>query len=168
MPMDAMKILIAQPVLMAITSPMAGRLSHKYELRTLTTLGMVIITFGLSFFIFVTPGTNLALIIIDMIILGFGFGLFSSPNTNAVMSSVDKRYYGIASGVLGTMRNIGQNLSMGIAMLVITIFMGNVKITPALGPAFMTSMHVAFIVFVLLCIVGTLASLVRGRARVEA
>jgi len=41
----------------------------------------------------------------SLILLGFGFALFSSPNTNAIMSSVEKKFYGVASGTLGTMRS---------------------------------------------------------------
>jgi hypothetical protein len=64
-------------------------------------------------------------------VLGAGYGLFSSPNTNAIMSSVDKRFYGVASGMNGTMRLLGQMLSMGIAMMIFAIFIGPVEIKPA-------------------------------------
>ena len=54
--------------------------------------------------------------------MGIGFGLFSSPNSNAIMSSVEKRHLGVASGVVGTMRMVGQMMSMGIAMMLISLF----------------------------------------------
>ena len=53
--------------------------------------------------------------------MGIGFGLFSSPNSNAIMSSVEKRHLGVASGVVGTMRMVGQMMSMGIAMMLISL-----------------------------------------------
>jgi hypothetical protein len=40
----------------------------------------------------------------SQVILGCGFALFSSPNTNAVMSSVERKFFGVASGSMGTMR----------------------------------------------------------------
>ena len=46
------------------------------------------------------------------------------------MSSVQKHEYGVASGILGTMRLVGQMLSMGIAMVIISLFIGPVMITP--------------------------------------
>ena len=67
---------------------------------------------------------------VSLILLGFGFAIFSSPNTNAVMSSVEKRFYGVASGALGTMRVTGQMLSMGMTMLIFAIYIGRVQITP--------------------------------------
>ena len=45
------------------------------------------------------------------------------------MSSVVKQIYGVASGILATMRFIGQMVCMGIATLSFTAFMGNIKIT---------------------------------------
>jgi hypothetical protein len=41
------------------------------------------------------------------------------------MSSVDKKYYGITSGIIGAARTVGQALSMGVASLVLVLFMGN-------------------------------------------
>jgi hypothetical protein len=42
-----------------------------------------------------------------LIVSGFSFAMFSSPNTSAIMGSVDKQYYGVASGILATMRMTG-------------------------------------------------------------
>ena len=77
------------------------------------------------------------------------------------MGSVERCYYGVASGTLGTMRLAGQMLSMGIAMMVIAIFVGNVRITPALYPAFIEGMKISMVVFAAMCIAGIFFSLVR-------
>ena len=78
------------------------------------------------------------------------------------MSAVEKRSDGVASGMVGTMRLLGQMLSMGIAMLVFAVMIGPVEITPVYYPQFMTSMHIGFIVFAISCIVGIFFSMVRG------
>jgi hypothetical protein len=64
-----------------------------------------------------------------LVIRGIGFGLFSSPNTNAIMGSVERRFYGVASAMVSTMSLLGQTLSMGLALMVFAIFVGNVTIT---------------------------------------
>ena len=79
------------------------------------------------------------------------------------MSSVEKRFYGVASGTLGTMRLTGQTLSMGIVTLIFTTYIGRVQITPSYYPLFLKSVNILFFVFVALCLVGTFVSLVRGR-----
>ena len=78
------------------------------------------------------------------------------------MSAVQKRFYGVASGVLSTMRATGQMLSMGIALLLFAVYMGHTQITPQNFPQFLQSARTAFIIFSLLCLGGTFASLVRG------
>jgi hypothetical protein len=81
------------------------------------------------------------------------------------MSSVDKRFYGIASASVGTMRLLGQMLSMGIVTLIFALFIGRAQITPDYFPALIKSVRVAFIVFSSLCISGIFFSLYRGRLR---
>jgi len=158
-------ILIAQPVMMAVFSPLAGRLSDRIEPRITASIGMVITLISLLLLIPINANTTIAYIIIDLLILGLGFAVFSSPNMNAIMSSVDKEYYGVASGTLATMRLFGQMLSMGIAMLLFSIIMGRVKISPQYFELFLKSTKIAFSIFTVLCFGGIFASLARGRLR---
>jgi EmrB/QacA subfamily drug resistance transporter len=156
-------ILIIQPAIMAILSPVAGRLSDRIEPQVVASIGMALTAVGLFMLIFVVESTSLMYIILCLIVLGLGFGLFSSPNTNAIMGSVEKRYYGVASGMNGTMRLVGQMLSMGVAMMLFAIFIGPAVITPDYYPQFITSMHYAFVIFAVLCVIGIGASLMRGK-----
>ena len=164
-PQTAGLILVAQPVVMAAFSPVAGRLSDKIEPRVVASAGMAFTTAGLLLLSFLNEGTVVEYIVASLIILGFGFALFSSPNVNAVMSSVEKKFYGVASATLGTMRLTGQMLSMGIATLIVAVYLGNVQITPVYYPVFMNSMNAAFLVFAGFCFLGIFASLARGKVR---
>ncbi len=164
-PQAAGVVLIAQPIIMAVFSPLSGRLSDKIEPRVIASLGMGLTMVGLLLLAFVGNNTVLAFIVISLMILGFGFALFSSPNMNAIMGSVDKRYYGIASGSVGTMRLLGQMLSMGIATLIFALLIGRARITPDYYPALIQSVKASLIVFAGLCGVGIYFSLYRGRLR---
>jgi MFS family permease len=166
-PQQAGLVLIAQPVVMAICSPVAGRLSDRIEPRLVASMGMALTAIGLLALVFVGAATPVWAIIACLVLLGFGFALFSSPNINAIMSSVERRFYGVASGTSGTMRLVGQMLSMGIALLLFSLYIGRVEITPQAYPAFLMSIKTAFAVFALLCMGGILASLARGRIREE-
>lgn len=156
-------ILIAQPVFQAMISPLAGRLSDRIEPRLIASTGMGLTAIGLFFLTFISETTPLWYMICILVVLGIGFGLFSSPNTNVIMSSVDKRFYGVASGMNGTMRLLGQMLSMGIAMMIFAVVIGPVEITPEYFPQFVASLHYAFILFTIFCVVGIFMSLVRGK-----
>jgi EmrB/QacA subfamily drug resistance transporter len=164
-PQEAGLILIAQPVLQAFCSPIAGRWSDRVEPRRVASFGMALTAVGLFSFVFLSEQTTVGFIILNLLLLGLGFGLFSSPNTNAVMSSVDKRFYGVASATLGTMRMIGQMFSMGIAMLIFSIYIGKIQIAPQHYALFLKSVRTAFIVFAILCLGGIFASLARGKVR---
>lgn len=157
-------ILIAQPVVQMIVSPVAGHLSDSIEPRILATVGMVCSTAGLGILMFLTPGTPLLVIIGGQVILGLGYGLFSSPNTNAIMSSVEVRYLGLASSMVSTMRAIGQMLSLAIAMLVFSAIIGSVPITPEVYPELQASVNIAFGIFFVIGLVGIAASYARGKA----
>jgi len=164
-PQAAGLILVSQPLVMALLSPMAGRLSDKIEPRIVASLGMVLTSIGLFLFIFLERESSLEAIIARLVILGVGFALFSSPNTNAIMGSVERKFYGVASGSVSTMRVLGMMVSMGIATVLFAVFIGRVQITPEHYPALIASIQTAFLVFALMCLAGVFASMVRGRLR---
>jgi EmrB/QacA subfamily drug resistance transporter len=164
-PSHAGSVLVCQPAMQAFFSPFAGRLSDRIEPRIVASIGMGFSAFGLLLLAFLTEKTNLGFIIVSLLLLGFGFALFSSPNTNAVMSSVEKKYYGVSSGTIGTMRLIGQMLSMGMATLLFAIYLGRVQITVESYPFFLKSARTAFLIFAFLCAGGIFASLARGKVR---
>jgi len=161
-------ILIAQPVIMAVFSPLAGRFSDRIDPRILASAGMSFTSVGLIILATFSSHTGIALVIFSLIFLGFGFALFSSPNTNAVMSSVDKKYYGIASSTLSTMRMVGQMLSMGIVMMIISFLLGDRKVTTGNAHSYLVAMRIAFIIFAVLCVLGVFASLARGKSNNQA
>jgi len=163
-PQQAGLTLIAQPVVQAAVSPLAGWLSDRIEPRIVASVGMALTAVGLvSLAFLVGPTTPLWVTVAQLMLLGLGFGLFSSPNMNAIMSSVQKKFYGVGSGILATMRLLGQMLSMGIAAMLFALYIGHVEITPESYPLFLKSAKAAFAVFGTLCTAGILASLARGK-----
>lgn len=164
-PQNTGLVLLSQPIMQAIFSPFAGKLSDRIEPRIVASVGMLLTVVCLFLLAFIANETFLIYIILILVFLGFGFALFSSPNTNAIMGSIEKRFYGVASGTLATMRLIGQMLSMGIVMIIFTLYMGVVKITPEHYQAFLISAKTAFVIFAILCLFGVFASLARGKVR---
>jgi MFS family permease len=162
---EAGLVLVSMPAIQAMFSPITGRLSDRIEPRILASIGMGLTTIGLGFFIFLAQDTTLGFILTSLVILGFGFAFFSSPNTNAVMSSVDKKFYGVASATLSTMRQVGMTFSMGIAMLIIALYMGRVEIAPEYFSTFLISTRVAVTIFTVFCFLGIFASLARGKLK---
>ncbi len=156
-------ILLSQPVMQALFSPLAGALSDRVEARIVASMGMGLTTIGLLLLTTLDEATAIEFIILDLLILGLGFALFSSPNMNAVMSSVERGFYGVASATLGTMRLLGQMLSVSIATATLTASMGGAGIEPSNYPLLIQGMRSSLILFSTLCLIGTFASTVRGR-----
>ena len=164
-PQDAGLILVCMPAVQCILAPLVGRLSDRIEPRIISSAGLALTSSALFSLSLLTETTTLRFIILSLMLLGSGIALFASPNQNAIMSSVSKRSYGVASGTLATMRQIGMMFSMVTAMLMFTAYMGRVQITPEYYPLFLRSVKAAFVVFSGACFGGMVASLARGRMR---
>jgi EmrB/QacA subfamily drug resistance transporter len=164
-PAAAGAILVTQPLIQAILSSPAGRLSDRVEPGKVASAGMALCAAGLLLLSFIQADSPIPSLLLALALLGMGFALFSSPNTNAVMSSVERRCYGVASGTLGTMRLVGQMLSMGIAMTLFSVYIGQVEIGPENYPALLSAIQTGFIIFTILCIIGIYPSLARGNMR---
>ena len=158
-------ILLTQPVIMFLLSPITGSLSDRMEPRILASSGMVLTTLSLASMAFLTPSTPLSLVVGSLLLLGFGYGLFSSPNTNAIMGSVEKKDFGFAAASLGTMRLTGQSLSMSLAMVVLALIVGNRPLTQEASPQLVQAMRVVFCIQAPLAALGIFTSLSRGAVR---
>lgn len=160
-------ILLAQPLVMAVGSPFAGRLSDRMEARTVASVGMAFCAVGLFGFIFLTMATPIWLIIVNLMVIGLGFALFASPNNNAIMGAVEKKDYGVAASILSTMRMIGQSTSMAAVTLLLSIYTGNSVVGSQYQERVLASIHTAFLVFAIVCVLGIFASLARGGSKAQ-
>lgn len=165
-PQQAGTILIAQPMMMTILSPFAGKLSDRIEPRKLATAGMLISSVGLFMLAFLGQQTPVYTIVAVLILMGTGFGLFSSPNMNTIMSSVEKKQLGIASGTSATMRVIGQMMSMMIVTLIFSSYFTGTHITEVDNTLFLSSVHLSFFISGLICLAGVYFSNSRGNLRI--
>jgi len=163
-PRDAGLVLLASPIMMMLCAPLSGRISDKVNPGLVASVGMSITAVAL-FAIAIVIGTSssLSLIIVLLMVFGTGLGFFSSPNTNAAMSAIEKKSLGVGSSILNTMRTLGQMLSMAISMLILTIIVGKIKVTPSVLPQFVGAVKLSCLIFGILCVIGALASLARGR-----
>lgn len=164
-PESAGLVLVVMPAASAIVAPLAGRLSDRIEPRIIASVGMALTAIGVAIFGFLNEKTPLELIIGNLVLVGFGQALFSSPNTNAIMSSAPKTAYGVASAIVATMRQIGFVLGMGVAMLMLALYIGRIQITPEYYLLFQESARASFIILAILCFCGIFVSLARGKVR---
>jgi len=158
-------IMMCQPLTMAVFSPLAGRLSDKFEPRHIATLGMLVSACGLLLLSNLQISSTQAYLISALVTTGLGFSLFSSPNVNAIMSSVEKRSYGSANGVMATMRIVGQMSSMVLVTLIFVIVIGSVEIVPENYADLEKAIRLTFTIAAMLCVPGLYFSVARGKLR---
>jgi EmrB/QacA subfamily drug resistance transporter len=166
-PRNAGMILVAQPLIMAVVSPFAGRLSDKIQPRYLTTIGMAMCTVGLVAFSMLSFVTPIWLIVCYLIWMGLGFASFSSPNMNTIMSSVSKNQIGLASGSAATMRVVGQIISMTIVTIFFAGMFGKQTIEIVPGELFLKAIHYGFACFAIISATGIYFSYYRGKVERE-
>lgn len=177
-PSESGLILTIEPILMVIFSPLSGRLSDRLGSRGPASLGMLLIAASF-FYIFAEVG-NMApeQMIWPLGVIGIGFGLFSAPNTNSVMGSVDRKFSGTASGTLGTMRFVGQLMSLALMSTILAssmprtmlleLFSGinsNLPLVDING--FMTGLKTVMLLSGILSLAGVFTSLVRDKGTIS-
>ncbi|MGD0943137.1 MAG: MFS transporter [Acidimicrobiales bacterium] len=169
-PEQAGLLLIAAPTAMVALSWLAGRASDVVGSRWLASAGMAVIGAGLFMLSQLPARPSMARLIGDLVVVGVGMAAFSSPNTSAVMGSVPRAQLGVASGILGTMRFLGQTLSIGVLGALATsrlgaggqavLFTGQGR-GAAAASAYVAGYHLAMVAGAGIALVGAIASLTR-------
>jgi EmrB/QacA subfamily drug resistance transporter len=167
---EAGLILLVQPVMMAIFSPLGGWLSDRVEPGIVSSAGMAIVSASIFTLALLDAAAEWWDICVRLMVLGTGYAFFSSPNINATMSAVDRRQFGVAAALLSTMRFTGQAISLAIATSVLSAQLGSVVMSgssEAQVPVepFMRGMRIALTILSGICAAGIFTSLVRGKVR---
>ncbi|MCI4357114.1 MAG: MFS transporter [Thermoplasmata archaeon] len=134
-------LLIPLSATLAIFGPIGGRLSDRYGARVVSTIGLLLQAGVLLAFSTIEPGTSLWVVAGYEAALGVGAGLFFPANTSAVMSGVPKARYGVASGVMMTLRNSSMALSFAVGLVALTASLPAGTAAAIFGGAFSPQMQ---------------------------
>jgi MFS family permease len=101
--------------------PISGWLSDRRGPRTLATIGMAL--GSATFFALALLPLNFQYWEMGTLLFvqGCGMGMFAAPNAAAVMNSVPPENRGAASGMLATLQNAGQQISMAIFFTIVIV-----------------------------------------------
>lgn len=103
------------PLILMIVAPLSGKASDTLGSRGLATTGMLLIMTGLFLVSQLTETMSIEQVLGRLMVFGVGFGLFIAPNNNSVMSCVPPHQRGVAGGLLGMFRYLGQALGVAFA-----------------------------------------------------
>ena len=115
-PIRAGLTLIPMSAAIMVAAPLAGRFSDRIGARWILVTGLGLMTAGVGLIIAsVDTDTTWRSLLPSLVVTGTGMGMTFAPMTAAAMREVPPRIAGSASGIINTMRNVGQVL--GIAIL---------------------------------------------------
>ncbi|SKA74495.1 MFS transporter [Desulfobaculum bizertense] len=166
-PGQAGRILMVQPVLQAIISPLSGRWADRYPPHKIATYGMCCGTAGLVLAEFLGMQSSVWMVVGVLLLFGLGTALFSSPNVSVIMGSVGPEDYAVASAMTGGMRTTGMTMSMVAIGMILSMYIGNHPVTAANVSHYIQAMKASFLGFTAVSVFGIWLS-IKGIPRNEA
>ena len=121
-PLQSGLLLTSWPIAVAISSPLAGRLSDRFPVGVLATAGIAVLTAGLGLYATLPPNPTTADIVLRGIVCGLGFGFFQSPNNRELIGSAPREKSTSAAGLLAAMRVSGQTVGAALVAIVFGAF----------------------------------------------
>ncbi len=178
-PFVAALVLVPGYVLGGFVAPLAGRLADRAGSRLPVSLGLGLQAVAFLLYASLTLGSSVAVVGIAALINGVGNAFFFPANNAAVMANAPPEAYGLASGLLRTLSNVGMVMSFAVALLAAStgipradafaIFLGVSHLTPALAQLFLTGLRSAMLSAISFLVAALALSLVWGsRGAVDA
>ena len=175
-PLDASVLLIPGYLISGLTGPYMGRLSDKLGARHVTTAGLILMLSSIFIYLAILNSTTpYYQIVIATIVSGIGVSMFFPSNSSAVMSSAPSNNYGVASGILRSLSNIGTLCSYLMTVTVASIavsravafriFLGTSDLTGNISNEFVAGMHAVFIIAAIIIVIAIIFSALRSRSR---
>jgi EmrB/QacA subfamily drug resistance transporter len=165
---NAGTILLALPVGMILTAPIAGKISDVIGTKKPIILGFALCVVALFFLATISAVTSVGHICVYLFLLGAGTGIAYSPLNSAVMGEAPAKDRGSTSGLMRVMTNLGSSVGVAMVMLVAT-FAAGTKIAAVanktLPPAALSgAFDAAFLFCMVLEVVGVVLMLaVKGK-----
>lgn len=182
-PFRAGLLMAPTPVMLALLSPVAGRLSERISPRLLSALGLAVMGVSLASVAFLKPGAGPVEVVVNLTFLGLGVGLYQTPNNHSIMSSIPENRLGVASSFISMIRSVGQSVGTAGASAILSAMLlamagqtslqelrraASAEVDPSLLAAFMRGFRYVYWSAGLVCFVGATASLMgEGRRKKE-
>jgi MFS family permease len=160
-------IMLFWPVAMLLMAPLSGTVADKFNRENVTLVGLSILFVVMFSWIFVGRGTSLIIVGALLALSGVGMAFFQSPNNALIMSTAPQDKLGVAGSLNALSRNLGMITGTTVVTSVLYASMSatlgeHITTYPVHHPeAFVSGMHVSFIVAGLLLVVTFALTLYR-------
>lgn len=174
-PLDSALLLSPGYVVGSILGPFFGRLTDRIGSRLPATLGIFIMLVSILVYLTLQVSSPFMVVIVASLITGVGTSMFFPANNSAVMANSPRELYGLSSGFLRTMSNIGMLGSFVVAVSIASItvpryvafevFAGQSHLLGSVSNAFLGGIKSSLILSAIILLCAGLLSLSRGRER---
>jgi EmrB/QacA subfamily drug resistance transporter len=177
--LTASYLIVPGAVVTAIVGPFGGVISDRFGSRVVATIGLAVQVAALLALSSLTATSTILEVAFIEAFFGLGAGLFWPANTSAIMSSSPPKMYGVASGIMNTLRNTGMVMSFGLTLVAISdviprdvlyqLFIGTLEggLPHNLASEYLSGQKFAFLVSTALLTVAIVLSAIRGKAAHE-
>ncbi|GGX49001.1 MFS transporter [Saccharospirillum salsuginis] len=117
------------PITLLFSGPISGRLSDRFNPALLSTWGLVVFVLGIVLLAWGGAQESLAWLVSASVVCGLGYGFFQAPNNHEVMANASGPRSASASGVLASVRTLGQSLGSASFALIVSMSGGNIAVT---------------------------------------
>ncbi|HEY8088697.1 MAG TPA: DHA2 family efflux MFS transporter permease subunit [Polyangiaceae bacterium] len=164
-------LLTPLPLTTALIAPGAGTLADRFGTRGLAAGGMLVTAAGIALLAFADAATPVPRLVAVLVALGVGRAAFQAPNSSALMGAAPRERQGVAAGVLGTGRVLGQSLGVAFAGALFGVAGGaeaaqalrHATLSPDASAAFLRGMQAALVGAAVVALASAAMALVRGR-----
>jgi len=172
-PLSASLLLTPGYLVGSLFSPFMGKLSDRYGARRIAAGGTVVIMLATLVYLSIGVDTPLWVILVASGISGLGTAMFFPANNAAVMANARPGSFGSVSGVLRTVQNVGILMSFVVAISVAAasiprdvafqVFIGTTNLVGGVSEAFITGIHSALMVSLVILVLALATSWFRGK-----
>lgn len=124
---DAGLTLAVVALVTTLVSPVAGRWADRFGPERLCTVGAALVAAGYLALLPLGAGDGPRQLLPAMLLLGVGSGLFFSPNNTLLMSNVPPARLGMASGLIGILRQSGYALGFALIASLFTAIQDGIE-----------------------------------------
>ncbi|WP_224038158.1 MFS transporter [Clostridium gelidum] len=159
-PQHAGLILMINPLILIVVSPVSGTLSDKIGSELLTFIGLTFVSLGLFLMSMFNVDSTLLSMILFIGIMSIGMGVFQPPNNSLIMSTVPKDKLGIAGSINALVRNLGMICGIALATTLLYSMMSSkigYRVTDYVAgrnDAFIYGMKTVYIAAAIISLVG--------------
>jgi DHA2 family multidrug resistance protein-like MFS transporter len=129
-------LMMAWPLAMMVSAPLAGFLADRVPTGSLSAIGMASACVGYLVIVTAPVDTTYPGLMLRIAMCGFGMGFFISPNSRLLIGSTPRARTASAGGMLSTTRILGQSSGAALVALLMQPDIGQGNSAPFIAAGF--------------------------------